>query len=44
MNILLLKHFIVGFMVSQIPRVSVFEHCPYSVTCLYSAQYMYTIY
>ena len=28
MNILLLKHFFVGFMVSQIPRVSVFGHCP----------------
>ena len=24
--------FFVGFMVSEIPRVSVFGHCPYSVT------------
>ena len=28
MNILLIKHFIVGFIVSEIPRVSVFGHCP----------------
>ena len=32
MNILFIKHFFVGFMVSEIPRVSVFGHCPYSVT------------
>ena len=32
MNILLIKYFFVGFMVSEIPRVSVFGHCPYSVT------------
>ena len=32
MNILLIKIFFVGFMVSEIPRVSVFGHCPYSVT------------
>ena len=30
MNILFIKHFFVGFMVSEIPRVSVFGHCPYS--------------
>ena len=35
MNILLIKHFCVGFMVSEIPRVSVFGHCPYSVTFPY---------
>ena len=35
MNILFIKHFFVGFMVSEIPRVSVFEHCPYSVTFPY---------
>ena len=35
MNILLIKHFVVGFMVSEIPRVSVFGHCPYSVTYPY---------
>ena len=32
MNILLIKHFLVGCMVSEIPRVSVFGHCHYSVT------------
>ena len=32
MNILFIKHFFVGFMVSEIPRVSVFGQCPYSVT------------
>ena len=31
MNILLITNFFVGFMVSEIPRVSVFGHCPYSV-------------
>ena len=35
MNILFIKHFFVGFMVSDIPRVSVFGHCPYSVTFPY---------
>ena len=28
MNILLIKHFVVGFMVSAIPRVSVFGYVP----------------
>ena len=32
MNILFIKPFFLGFMVSEIPRVSVFGHCPYSVT------------
>ena len=32
MNILFIKYFVVGFMVSEIPRVSVFGHCPYSGT------------
>ena len=27
MNILFVKHFFMGFMVSEIPRVSVFGHC-----------------
>ena len=36
MNILLIKHFFVGFMVSEIPRVYVFGYCPYSVTFPYS--------
>ena len=35
MNILFIKHFFVGFMVSEIPRVSVFGICPYSVTFPY---------
>ena len=39
MNILLIKHFFVGFMVSEIPRVSVFGHCPYSVTFPYNYLY-----
>ena len=30
MNILFNTHFLVGFMVSKIPRVYVFGHCPYS--------------
>ena len=30
MNILFLNIFFLGFMVSEIPRVSVFGHCPYS--------------
>ena len=38
MNILLIKHFFVGFMFSEIPRVSVFGHCPYSVTFPYTPQ------
>ena len=32
MNILFIKHLFVEFMVSEIPRVSVFDDCPYSVT------------
>ena len=36
MNILFIKHFFVGFMVSDIQRVSVFGHCPYSVTFPYT--------
>ena len=31
MNILFITQFFVGFMVSEIPRVSVFGNCPYSV-------------
>ena len=31
MNILLITIFFVGFIVSEIPRVSIFGHCPYSV-------------
>ena len=28
MNILFIKYFFVGFMFSEIPKVSVFGHCP----------------
>ena len=35
MNILFIKHYFVGFLISEIPRVSVFGHCPYSVTFPY---------
>ena len=35
MNILFVKHFFVRFMVSEILRVSVFRHYPYSVTFPY---------
>ena len=36
MNILFINIFFVGFMVSEIPRVSVFGYCPYSVTFPYT--------
>ena len=39
MNILFIKHFCVGFMVSEIPRVSVLGHCPYSFTIPYIPKY-----
>ena len=42
MNILFIKHFFVGFMVSEIPIMSVFWHCPYSVTFPYYIYSMYT--
>ena len=35
MNILFITHFFIGFMVSEIPRVSVIAYCPYSVTFSY---------
>ena len=43
MNMLFIKHFVVGFMVSEIPRVSLFGHCPYSVTfpCVCMRTYIY---
>ena len=47
MNILFLnKHFFVGFIVSEIPKVSVFWHCSYSVTFpyLYSYKIVHYIY
>ena len=43
MNILFIKHFFVGFMVSEIPRVSVIGHCPYSVTFPYWYYLIYLI-
>ena len=43
MNILFINIFFVGFMVSEIPRVSVFGHCPYSVTFPYIYIYIYMI-
>ena len=36
MNILFITIFVVGFIVYKIPRVSVFEKCPYSITCPYT--------
>ena len=42
MNILLGKHFFVGLMVSEIPRVSVFGHCPYSITFPYICTQLHT--
>ena len=42
MNILFINIFFVGFMVSEIPRVSVFGHCPYSVTFPYGDLYSIT--
>ena len=35
MNIVFIKHFFVGFIFSEILRVSVIGHCPYSVTYPY---------
>ena len=32
MNILFIKHFCVQFMVYEIPRVTLFGHCPYTIT------------
>ena len=35
MNIVFIQIVFVGFMVSEIPRVSVFGHCPFSVSFPY---------
>ena len=45
MNILFIKHFFVGFMISEIPRVSVsvFGDCPYSVIFPYIYIYIYLV-
>ena len=42
MNILFIINFVVGFIVSEIPRVSVFGHCPYSLTFPYRYTQMWT--
>ena len=44
MNILFINNCCVGFMVSEIPRVSVFGHCPYSVTFPYIVVYARVLY
>ena len=44
MNMLFIKHFFVGFMVSEIPRVYVFGHCPYSVTFPYICPNKFLVY
>ena len=41
MNVLFIKHFCVGFIVSDIRRMSVFGHCPYSVTFPYVYAHIY---
>ena len=41
-NMLFIKYFLVGFMVSETPRVSVFGHCPYLVTFPYIRIYFVT--
>ena len=41
MNILFITIFFVGFMVSEIPRVSVFGNCPFSVTFPYYYIFIY---
>ena len=43
MNILFIKHFFVGFMVSEIPRGYIFRHCPYSITLPYTIQVYFDI-
>ena len=43
MNMLFIKHFFVGFMVSEIPRVSDFGYCPYSVTLTYILRILYVL-
>ena len=43
MNIFFITIFFVGFMVSEILRVSLFGHCPYPVTFLYSTYIFYRL-
>ena len=35
MNILFITHFFEGFMVSEIPKVSVFDYFPLYIICIY---------
>ena len=44
MNILFIKHFFVGFMVTEILRVSVFGYFPLEVGYLYRKKYTLIIY
>ena len=41
MNILFNTYLCIGFMVYEIPRVSLFGHCPYSVTFPYISCIIY---
>ena len=43
MKMLLITHFFVGFMVSEIPRVSVFGYFPLYVICYYTSRYWYIL-
>ena len=43
MNMLFITYLFVGFMVSQIPIVSIFGSCPYSVTFPYRLYTLYTL-
>ena len=43
MNILFIKYFFVGFMVSKIPRVSVFSYFPLHIQ-IYVLYYSYNLY
>ena len=42
MNILFIKHFFVGFMVSEIPRMSVFGYFPLIVICFIDSSIIYS--
>ena len=44
MNILFIKYFFIGFMVYEVPSVSIFGHCPYSVTFPLIKYYNYSLY
>ena len=45
MNILFIKYFFEGFIVSEIPRMSVFEHCSVTFTYyIYNSYYIFSLY